>query len=510
MLFVLSACGGGRGTLVDPPGQAEVVVTPGTATLTWQMGLNAQSVMIARALTDQPPVRPDGGVAVGDDVGTAVVRYVGEDTRFVDTDLPTTCGPFSWHLWSRAADGTWSRAPSTVRSLRGAHTLPPTAQVSALQATFEGADVKVQWTPPEASTGFSSVIVVRNVGSAPTSLDNGTRVYAGSASSFTEPRANLSATEDTHYAVFNCNACGRCAPGAPSLAVPASGGVELAISGLTPSLSGDAQTVQLAWTTAAPRVKVLRTLNGAARGPSDPNAVVVFDGVGTSTTEKADALLPNVPLEPRVYTYTAWGCVGTTCSSAPATATFSLTLKQALRGGGYTLLFRHAPAGTCSDRTNLGTASTTSTPDWWKSCSTTCASATAEQLTPALADPELALVRAFFASSGATVSRVLSSEFCRAVQTAEGFQLGPVVERVQQLTYFVYEEANRCRDTQSLLNARPAAGTNVVHVGHVDYPAACSVLDSLNPTEAAVYKPQLGAPARFIARVAANQWASLP
>ncbi|HEY1086866.1 MAG TPA: hypothetical protein VGE37_04195, partial [Archangium sp.] len=73
-----------------------------------------------------------------------------------------------------------------------------------------------------------------------------------------------------------------------------------------------------------------------------------------------------------------------------------------------------------------------------------------------------------------------------------------------------YEEINRCRDTQSLLNARPAAGANVVHVGHVDYPASCPVLDSLNPTEAVVYKPQLGAPARFIARVSAGQWAGLP
>ena len=84
------------------------------------------------------------------------------------------------------------------------------------------------------------------------------------------------------------------------------------------------------------------------------------------------------------------------------------------------------------------------------------------------------------------------------------------MEQVTALTYFVYDEPNRCRDATSLLNAPPAAGTNVVHVGHVSYPAACPVLDSLEPAEAAIYKPTLGAPPRFIARVAAAQWAGLP
>jgi hypothetical protein len=512
LLFALCACGGASRTFVEPPTKVDVEVAPAVATITWEMGLNGQSVLIARTRGDVDATPPDGG-GVGDALGEGLIRYVGEGTRFIDSSLPEGCGPFSWHLWGQAADGTWSKTAATVRSLRGAHTLPPTAQVSNLLTTFEGSELKVQWEPPEASTGFASVIVVRNFGSAPTSLDNGMRVYAGSASSFTEPAQNLSPSQDTYYAVFNCNSCGRCASNPPSIAVAAQGdgGVNLGITGLTATRSSDGQTVALAWASTAPRVKVLRTLNGPARGPTDTSAAVVFDGEGSSASEKTELLLPSVPLEARQYTYTAWACVGATCSAAPATTTFSLTLKQALQGGGYTLFFRHAPAGTCSDRTMLGTASTTTTPDWWKSCESACGTATAEQLTPTAADPELALVRGFFEASGVPVSRVLSSEFCRAVRTAEGFQLGPqVVEQVPQLTYFVYDEANRCRDTQSLLNGKPAAGTNVVHVGHAEYPAACPVLDTLNPTEALVYKPQLGAPARLVMRIAAGQWASLP
>ena len=97
-----------------------------------------------------------------------------------------------------------------------------------------------------------------------------------------------------------------------------------------------------------------------------------------------------------------------------------------------------------------------------------------------------------------------------AVKVAKGSKLVVTIEQTTTLTYFVYDEVNRCRDTSSLLNAAPAMGTNVVHVGHVDYPATCAVLGSLNPAEAAIYKPTLGAPPRYVARVAASQWVALP
>lgn len=513
---VLSACGGAKPSYVEAPVRVDLVVTPATAALTWEKGLNAQSTLIARTLGTVEATAPAGGLAVGDELGGGVVLAVSEDTKFTDTNIPDGCGPFAWHLWSRAADGTWAKTAATVRSLRGAHTLAPTAEVTALTSSFEGSTLRLSWLPPEASTAFDGVTVVRKRGSAPTSVLDGMTVYNGPSSTVTDPLSALSASEPTFYGVFNCNLCGKCGARAPSLAVtaPVDGGPTLSISGLSATLSADGQRVQLAWTTGAPRVKVLRTHNGTPTGPDDASAVVVFDAAGSAASERLELLLPDLPLETHRYTYTAWGCTeapNVTCSTAPASAPFRATLKQALRGGGYALYFRHATATTCADQTTLGTASTTSSPGWWKRCDATCATATAAQLTPASSDGELAAISGFFADAGVAVGQVRTSEFCRAVQTAAGFQLDAgVVEQVPQLTYFVYEENNRCRDTSSLLNGAPTQGTNTVLVGHGEFPAACAVLDSLNFAEAAIYKPTLGAPPRYLARVSASQWATLP
>lgn len=509
---VLSACGAPRPTFVEPPAKADLVLTPGVATITWVPGLNAVSVLVARTIATEVATPPDGTGNVGDSLGGGVILYLGDEVKLIDANLPDSCGPFSWHIWSRAADGSWSKTAATVSSLRGAHTIAPAVEVTNVTSVFDGANVRVQWDPPDVSTAFEAVMVRKKLGSAPTTINDGTHVYSGPSSSTTEPIASLSTAQDTYYAVFNCNSCGKCGLTAPSIAVPApgDGGVSLSVTGLTTTLSADKQSVELSWVSTAPRVKVVRTLNGTPSGPNDTAATVIFDGAGSSASHRVDVLLPNLPLSAQTYTYTAWGCLGATCSTAPSSATRALTLKQALQGGGYTLFFRHATAGTCVDNLSLGSASTTTSPNWWKSCDAVCATATAEQLTPAVSDLELAAVQAFFQANTITVSRVLSSEFCRAVRTAEGFQFGPVVEQSVSLTAFVYDEPNRCRDAVSMLNARPTMGTNVAHVGHVNYPATCTVLDSLDPAEAAIYKPSLGAPPRFIVRVTAAQWAALP
>jgi hypothetical protein len=510
-LLSLTACGP-RITYVEPP-KASVTVTPGLAVITWEKGLNAQSTLLARTTSNAEPTMPMGSPMKGDPLGTASVLFISEEQKFTDNQLPDACGPFAWHLWSRAADGTWSKTAATVRSLRGEHTLAPTAEVTQLASVFDNGQVRLTWMPPEASTAFEGVTVVRKRGMAPASSTDGTIVYSGPSGMVMDSVNNLSPTEPTFYAVFNCNSCGRCGATAPSVSVasPGDGGTSLSVSGLSAVISSDRQHVDLTWTTTAPRVRVLRTLNGMPSGPTDPNATVVFDGSASSARERLDALLPNMPLEARRYRYAAWGCLNTTCSVTPASLEFTVTLKQALQGGGYSLYFRHATATTCVDNLTLGTASGTSSPNWWKSCNATCASATSAQLTPSAADFELSSVATFFASNTIPVTRVASSEFCRAVRTAEGLQLDAgVIEQVQQLTYFVYEETNRCRDQSSLINAMPTQGSNAVFIGHADYATACPVFDSLNPADAVIYKPQLGAPPRYIGRVSPTQWSSLP
>lgn len=512
LLLVFAACGAPRPTYVEPPAKVDLVVEPGRATVTWEMGLNARSVVLSRTTGQDEVIAPDGGVRLGDELGRGVVRYLGDDTRFADTNLPDDCGPFSWHVWSVAADGTFASAPATVRSLKGAHTIAPTAEVTALVSAVEGSTVRLQWTPPEANTGFFGVTVVKRAGAPATSLDDGVTVYRGPSATWSEPLSGLSSSQPTYFSVFNCNDCGKCGATAPSVAVspPQDGGADLVISGLTAQVVADGGVIELSWTSTAPTVKVLRKLSTPPTSLQDPSAVVVYEGPGTRAMEATSALLPDLPLRPSPYVYAAWACVGALCSTTPATRPFSLTLRQALRGGGYTVMLGHATAGQCVDQTSLGTASNTTSPNWWKSCEASCATATAEQLDPTASAAELTSLRTFFQANGVQFGRVLSSEFCRAVRTAEGLQAGPVVEQLPQLTYFVYEEANRCRDTTSLLNARPSAGTNTVLVGHGLYSASCPVLGSIGPAEALVYKPQLGAPPLFLVRLTASQWAGLP
>ncbi len=171
-------------------------------------------------------------------------------------------------------------------------------------------------------------------------------------------------------------------------------------------------------------------------------------------------------------------------------------------GGGYALFFHHATANVGVDQTDAGVAS-----QWWKSCD----EALARQLGPAAAsDAEIDNVRAFFATSGVQVSELYASEFCRARQTAEGFGLAAPAIGLPSLNLHVYPEAMRCGDALSSLNAQPAAGTNIVYVGHAQYQQPCPNLDGLVPGQAAIYKPQLGAPTRFVGHVNSAGWAQLP
>ncbi|MGV3621436.1 MAG: hypothetical protein ACO1OB_11500 [Archangium sp.] len=511
-VVALSSCGGPGGkTFIDPPIRGEVMVSPGQAVITWDKSSEQNSTLIVRTLGTVEATAPENSPQVGEEVGAGIVLANTEDERFVDNSLPESCGPFAWHLWARHADGTWAPTALTVRSLRGAHTRAPTAEVTELASAIEGGKLRVQWTPPEIGTNFKGVNVYRRVGSPATKPDEGTLVYSGAASAMVETLANLSPSDTTYFSVFNCNDCGKCGATAPSIGVAPvrDGGVTLDISNLTATVNGN--DVELTWSSNAPRIKVLRKLNAEPSSINDAAAEVVFDGAGTSASEPVTKLIPHTPLNASVYTYRAWACVDALCSTTGVKTELRVTLKQALKAGGYTLFFRHGTANTCTDKTNLGNASNTTTPNWWKSCDANCSTGFAQQLTPPASDSELANVHTFFSTNGIAVSRVLSSEFCRAVKTAEGFDLGPpVIEETQALTYFVYAEATRCQDTVSLLGAQPQPGTNIVHVGHTQYATACANLDGLVTGEAAIFKPQLGAPPRFIARVIANEWVTLP
>lgn len=280
--------------------------------------------------------------------------------------------------------------------------------------------------------------------------------------------------------------------------------------GLTATI--DAADVDLAWTPPAAasgntHVRILRRLNTAPTDAADPAADVVFFGTATSTTDAVTALLPTTTENVRTYHYAAFGCTaGGACESTGSRTTLAPTLVQALRAGGYTLHWRHAAADVCSDNLALGNAATTMTPDWWKSCDANCGTtATARQMN-ATGVTQATTIGTEFDRLGIPVGRIVSSEFCRNFTTAELMDFGPTVELRQDITYFVYDEANRCTASYALIDEAPVPGTNTGIIGHAGFTGTCPVIGGLAWGEAAIFKPSAGGDAQFITRVLADGW----
>ena len=271
--------------------------------------------------------------------------------------------------------------------------------------------------------------------------------------------------------------------------------------------------VDVGWTSPDPssgntKVKLIRTLNTPPTGPDDPTATLIYSGSASSAAHPTADLLPDMMDAPRTYHYAVYGCTSAdVCETTGSAASLTPTLTECLRGGGYNLFWRHASATVCADNLALGSAATTMTPDWWKSCEADCAVATARQLN-ATGVMEATSIGQDLASLAIPFGKVISSEYCRTVQTAENMALGPAIETSQQITYFVYDEANRCADSYPLLAAAPPAGANVALISHAGF--SCPVLDALAWGEAAIFKPDGQGSSTLITRVVWDQWTALP
>lgn len=272
--------------------------------------------------------------------------------------------------------------------------------------------------------------------------------------------------------------------------------------------------VKLDWMKSVkPSSLILRKLGSAPTDANDPAATIVYVGTGQTSTEPLRNLLPNTPTDPRTYHYAVYGCDGT-CAGTPAVDTLSPTISQCLVGGGYNILWRHASADVCSDNTGLGTAATTSYPNWWKRCDNVCpvngtVTATARQLNTTGTMEATAMGQSLTAK-GIPFGRMLSSEYCRNVTTAQLMNLVPQanIEQKQEITYFVYDEANRCNNSMALAAVEPMSGTNTGIIGHAGF--SCPILDSLAWSEAAIFKPNGMGGSTYITRVKWNEWDALP
>lgn len=271
--------------------------------------------------------------------------------------------------------------------------------------------------------------------------------------------------------------------------------------------------VQLSWASPDPtsgntEVRLLRRLDVPPAEAQDPQAAVILAGAGNAMTHPLGELLPSTSLDARTYHYAVFGCApGGGCETTGSRTMLSPTLVQVLRAGGYVLHWRHASATVCADQTQLGTAATTMVPGWWQSCDADCGTATARQLNQDGVNEATTIGEVFY-DRGIPVGRVLTSEFCRCFTTAELMSFGPTIEERQDITFYVYDEANRCASSYTLIGEPPPAGSNTGIVGHAGF--TCAVLDVLAWGEAAVFKPDGAGGAVLVDRVSWDEWATLP
>jgi hypothetical protein len=284
----------------------------------------------------------------------------------------------------------------------------------------------------------------------------------------------------------------------------------------------DGGAVRLSWTNPDPstgitRAQLLRRLNEPPTGPDDAAAALVFAGSDDEATDDLTLLLPDTPGAARTYHYAVYGCSDAgACETAGSSATLTPEIGAVLRAGGYSVYFRHGMAAICQDCTALGTAAMTTFPDWWKSCDSMCVPldvcAGADRATPRQISPEgvsqAQMIGDAFRTREFPVGRVLSSEFCRCVETAENMAFGPPIETVEGITFFVYDEVNRCAHAREALAERPVPGTNTAIVAHGGF--TCDELTALEMGDGAIYKPDGDGGTVFIATVRPAEWAGLP
>lgn len=145
-------------------------------------------------------------------------------------------------------------------------------------------------------------------------------------------------------------------------------------------------------------------------------------------------------------------------ASASPEVPAAASLVAALRDGGYTIYFRHA----ATDWRNHDRVEKAG--DW-----TSCDPNRMRQLSERGRETARQLGQAIRAL-GIPVGRVLSSEYCRAAETARLMNLGPV-ETTRDImnmraAAFVGGREAVIRRARAVFSRKPLAGTNVVIVGH--------------------------------------------
>jgi phosphohistidine phosphatase SixA len=187
---------------------------------------------------------------------------------------------------------------------------------------------------------------------------------------------------------------------------------------------------------------------------------------------------------------------------APAAELEGKALVEALQDGGYNIYFRHAPTD-WDQHDRVETAG-----DW-----TSCDPAEMRQLSTegrATAQRVGNAIRAL----GVPVAKVLSSEYCRAWETARLLDLGPVTKTRDIMNMRVVDHVGGrdavIRRAQRVLAQPAPEGANVVIVGHGNLMRAATGAYA-SEAGSGVYAPRVGSEPGFelVARLAPDDWMQL-
>ena len=174
-------------------------------------------------------------------------------------------------------------------------------------------------------------------------------------------------------------------------------------------------------------------------------------------------------------------------------------LIAALRGGGYTIYFRHAA-------TDWGRSDRTEAEGDWTSCDPNkmrqlsgSGRATARRVGEAIRALKI------------PVGKVLSSEYCRAAETARLMGLGPVETTRAIMNMRAAEHVGGpeavIRRARRVLSEPPQPGTNVIMVGHGNLMNAATGADA-DEGGSGIYAPS-GKGFELVALLSAEDWTRL-
>ena len=219
--------------------------------------------------------------------------------------------------------------------------------------------------------------------------------------------------------------------------------------------------------------------------------------ISSGLDEARDRMVNRDTLSRRQVVVAVLGGMAAACSSrdTPSLVSPSLpsnSLISALIGGGYVLYFRHAIATVGSD--------TLSGEGWWRSCD----DSVARQLSD-IGRQQASRIGADMKALAIPIDRVISSEFCRCVETAELLELGPAIETSPDLTFFL-PAFDVGVGLLERVQTPPSSGRNTVLVAHVRVREPLPELGSLDQGDAAVFRPDGSGGTTFVGYIKADEW----